>query len=433
MRHILKVSLLLAVFNCALVYAAIEHRSGVTLVHGDLNVKDASHIFNGGIMFHKGSAAISISPGLNDLDLNTNFLTNNSIRIRGGNPANGKVLVSDTNGLASWQNLASVPGGGDFTNFGDLAFADRSFGNTNEFSLGLLTSNVNRLDISSNGLIAVNPTKTNSDFIFRGTNDQNLFGAYSFIDRVAVGTNNPEAKMHIAGDEQVQLGVSTGANLVLDSLGRISARSGAVSGLLTLQDTSNASIRIGNISGAGRLGVGVAPTTSLDVADKLRINGGLPSVGKFLISDANGLGTWQFNNFPGPQGPRGPTGPKGEPGLQGPPGATGPKGPVGFQGPQGPQGPKGSRGPLGPIQCSTFVSTKFGINTTSHSIVCPADRVRVTGGVRCRGAASASRYMIRESKPVGSNIWEGSCQPLAGSLISEVTVDVYAVCCNRLL
>lgn len=432
MRYIFKTSLVVALlFSCGSAFASFESNSGSSTIRASLNSQDPVSIFNGGLMFHKGGSVVSLIPDANDLNLSSNFFSNNQIRIRGGNPANGRILVSDANGLATWQDPSSVPAGGDFTNFGDLATADRSFGNNSNFAMNLSTSNVNRVNVSPSGSVVINPTKTISDFIIQGRNDGNLLRVVGVTDRLGIGTSSPATKLHLAGNETAQIGNSSGANLVIDPVNGISSKSAANPGLLTLQDTSNAKIRIGTNSGLGQLGIGVAPTAGLDLASNMRISQSLPAPGKYLISDNNGLGSWQFNNFPGPVGPQGPRGPQGEPGLQGPPGAAGPRGPVGFQGPQGPQGPKGPRGPAGPIPCSTFSSAKVGINTTTHAIVCPADRVRVTGGVRCRGSAAASRYMIRESKPVGSNIWQGACQPLAGSLISEVTVDVYVVCCHR--
>lgn len=97
--------------------------------------------------------------------------------------------------------------------------------------------------------------------------------------------------------------------------------------------------------------VTVHPTGITEFNGQVQINGGTPGLGKILVSDANGLATWQTGPL-GPAGPQGPIGPTGATGPQGPiglTGATGPQGPIGLTGATGPQGPIGATGPQGPI------------------------------------------------------------------------------------
>ncbi|MBK7692302.1 MAG: tail fiber domain-containing protein [Bacteroidetes bacterium] len=102
--------------------------------------------------------------------------------------------------------------------------------------------------------------------------------------------------------------------------------------------------------------VTIHPNSNVEFAGQVKINGGSPALGSVLVSDANGLATWQAPPLgpqgpagpTGPTGPQGPTGPTGSQGPTGPPGLTGPQGPTGSQGPTGPQGPTGAAGPQGP-------------------------------------------------------------------------------------
>ncbi|MBL4755339.1 MAG: hypothetical protein JKY52_17305, partial [Flavobacteriales bacterium] len=75
------------------------------------------------------------------------------IKITGGTPGVNKVLTSDAAGLATWQ----VPSGpaADYSNGGEAGLADRTLGNTDNFDLGFLTNNINRLHIQNDGNVGI--------------------------------------------------------------------------------------------------------------------------------------------------------------------------------------------------------------------------------------------------------------------------------------
>lgn len=58
--------------------------------------------------------------------------------------------------------VACTSSGGDFANGGDVAGADRTLGNTDNFDLGFITNNLNRLHIENGGNIGIGTTSPNA-------------------------------------------------------------------------------------------------------------------------------------------------------------------------------------------------------------------------------------------------------------------------------
>jgi len=69
-------------------------------------------------------------------------------------------------------------------------------------------------------------------------------------------------------------------------------------GDLSLQTSETTRISVSNSTGNVGIGVGPPAVAKLEVAGQLKINGGAPAAGKFLMSDANGLGTWEYASNP---------------------------------------------------------------------------------------------------------------------------------------
>ncbi len=70
-------------------------------------------------------------------------------------PTAGHVLTADATGNATWQ---AASGSGDFSNGGDAGGADRTLGNTDNYDLGFLTNNTNRLHIQNDGNVGIGTT-----------------------------------------------------------------------------------------------------------------------------------------------------------------------------------------------------------------------------------------------------------------------------------
>lgn len=83
---------------------------------------------------------------------------NGLVRIAGGNPGNGKVLVSDATGIASWQNLSGASGAlanwSIVGNSGMLA-STNFIGTTDANPLVIRTNNAEQLRIDTTGNLGI--------------------------------------------------------------------------------------------------------------------------------------------------------------------------------------------------------------------------------------------------------------------------------------
>lgn len=391
--------------------ASIVAENDQNTFSGDLVSSADINIVNGSLLFLRDANLISLTPDTDNLVLNSSLSINQQIRIRGGNPANGRVLSSDANGLAEWVELNAAPGGGDFTNFGDTAIADRSFGNQDAFAMDLLTNGISRINASASGDIVFNPNSQNSDLMIQGLNSSDLVFADASANNLSFGIRGADAKLQVNGS--MLLGSIAGPNLNFDENG-IQASDNSTATTLLLQDHANGRVRIGTNDGAGQLGVGTDdPTASIDINGLLKIRGGNPGANFSLVSDANGVGTWEPITFAGDQGEKGNTGPKGFPGQQGD---------FGLQGDKGPDGDDG----LISGACTTVSrSQTFNSNVTA---TCPPGTIRTAGGVRCN-SPPGGRYIIDRSEPIGFDSWRGRCELLDGGG-RLLNIEVRVLCCG---
>jgi collagen type VII alpha len=194
--------------------------------------------------------------------------------------------------------------------------------------------------------------------------------AVTRLGNVGIGTNQPNSKLHVKGDVNIDNNLYVAGDLTTNNIKINKPNKLIFSGndndpyylqkigntdsnhlRLTINDNSNESLQIwGNSCGTtGCGGEGI-------LQHKFDAGGNTYHKGKVTAEDKICIGNTCINendlkemlkNEPGPPGPRGHQGPQGSSGSQGPRGHTGSSGPRGYQGPQGSSGSQGPRGPAG--------------------------------------------------------------------------------------
>ena len=78
--------------------------------------------------------------------------TASQFKITGG--TTGQALTTDGNGLLSFTTVGGggSGGSGDFSDGGEAGTANRTLGNTDAFAFGIETNNINRLNITADGI-----------------------------------------------------------------------------------------------------------------------------------------------------------------------------------------------------------------------------------------------------------------------------------------
>ncbi len=253
--------------------------------------------------------------GVNDPDAKLEI--NGQIKITGGTPGANKVLTSDANGLASWQETAE-----GVTNINDLSDAK-----TQSTSLFIGTSSGNSTTTSGTGNTAIgqlalvsnssgdNNTAIGYQALNRNTSSNNVaIGALSLQLNTSGQSNNAigsgALSRNTTGFDNTAIGTNA---LYKSSTGSKNIAIGNNAGYSAYSTSGN--IFIGHSAGyyetgSNKLYIDNTTTTAplvygefdndllkingkLEVTSTLKIQGGSPGDGKVLTSDANGLATWQ--------------------------------------------------------------------------------------------------------------------------------------------
>lgn len=217
--------------------------------------------------------------GVGVLNPDARLHVNGQMKITGGNPANGKVLTSDANGLASWQAPTAGPQGPQGVQ--GVAGPQGLPGSAN---ISGTTNYVVKFNGTTSG--------TNSLIYDNGTN-------------IGIGTSAPVAPLHLHKSgliSEIRLtnsttGSSSNDGLIIGAVGNAVAITNKEASLLEFGTNNGTDL---SISASGDVGVGTsAPQAKLDVNGQIKIGGGNPGAGKVLTSDANGLATWDILNGSG--------------------------------------------------------------------------------------------------------------------------------------
>jgi len=217
---------------------------------------------------------------------------NGTLEITGGNPGEGKVLVSDADGKASWdyaagaQSINQLTDGktlgkslylgeesGDHeieetesTGVGYQSLLNNSGFYNNAFGYGSMFSNTDGFDNTAFGRISMSNNTTG---------DRN------------VGIGNGTLNLNKTGDNNTAIGAYAGANTPDDISGSVFIGQSA-----GYNATESNQLYIENSSSETPLIGGDFSTDEVVINGTLQITGGNPDAGKVLVSDSEGKASW---------------------------------------------------------------------------------------------------------------------------------------------
>jgi hypothetical protein len=248
-------------------------------------------------------------------DFSTNQVDiNGTIKITGGTPGNGKVLTSDADGLASWEDNT---GATELDNLSDASsdassvFIGEGSGNNDDGNNYNTAVGFETLNLCSSGLNNSALGYQALAFLTEGSNNT-AFGVRSLYDNTTGSKNTAYGRGTLAnnteGVDNVGLGYQTlvynstgNNNTAVGSNAGYSAAGNNYSGCIFLgysagyQNTSDNKLYIDNSSTTSPLIGGDFSTKQVDINGTLKITGGTPGNGKVLTSDADGLASWEYS------------------------------------------------------------------------------------------------------------------------------------------
>ena len=231
------------------------------------------------------------------LEYNTTGYSNTSL---GNSALTDNTTGSSNTALGSYALLFNTIGSSN-TAIGDAALFANGAGNYN-IGLGQLAGS-SLLSGNNNIFIGYNAQPNISTSASNQLNIGNWI--YGNNGNIGIGVSNPLAKLHINGIYRIDsvnpligtLSFGDSYDIVYDG-GSDSTfffkNNGSIVDPLAGTVFKNASLQdILYIANSGNVGIGIAPTATLDVNGQVKIRGGTPGVGKVLVSDATGLASWQ--------------------------------------------------------------------------------------------------------------------------------------------
>lgn len=221
---------------------------------------------------------------------------NGTLEITGGNPADGKVLVSDATGKASWEYVAGAQNinqlndaktNGKSLYMGEEA-GDNDTQDTESTGIGY-QSLLNNTGLYNNAIGYASLFSNTDGF------DNTAFGRIAMSNNTIgnrnVGFGNSTLNGNKSGSDNTAIGAYAGANTPDNISGSIFIGSSA-----GYNATENNKLYIENSSSETPLIGGDFATDEVVINGTLQITGGDPGAGKVLVSDANGKASWSHSS-----------------------------------------------------------------------------------------------------------------------------------------
>jgi len=282
----------------------IGYNIDAPVADGDYQLNIGNLIFANGVD-GEGATLSSGNVGIGVVNPSAKLEVNGQVKITGGSPGSGKILVSNADGLASWDSIAHTMLYDADSN--TLVQVEK---NSNEDKIRFKTGGTEHF-VFDNGRINV---KNTGSSVFLGdsaglnddlTSNKNVFIGDNAGRVNSTGHNNTAVGYHAmyynsTGSNNTTLGYEAGQNISEGSnnivIGyKISApsRTGnnrmSIGNLIYGTDVDG----IGTYLSSGNVGIGVSsPSAKLEVNGQVKITGGSPGSGKILVSNADGLASW---------------------------------------------------------------------------------------------------------------------------------------------
>ena len=202
---------------------------------------------------------------------------NGTIKITGGTPGNGKILTSDANGLASWEEN---PGATSLNDLSDaIAVSTNVFIGTHS---GATSINLGNTALGYSSLHS-NTTGSNNVAIGKSAGYVNTSGT----GNTAVGEES--LFYNSIGINNTAIGKSAGQG----SLGNSYSGCVFLGNEAGFHNTEDDKLYIENSNSPTPLIGGDFDDRQVDINGTIKITGGTPGSGKVLTSDADGLSSWE--------------------------------------------------------------------------------------------------------------------------------------------
>jgi hypothetical protein len=213
--------------------------------------------------------ATQVGVGIGTTNPSAKLDVNGQIKISGGTPGAGKVLMSDAAGLATWQ----APAIGTVS--GTVNYLPKFTPNSTSLGNSLLSESGTTVSAAAATFDVASSQNGNVTMMVRNTNTTGNVG-------LELRTNSA------AGVQFIDFTSAAVNSTTPDYTFRQSATAAAFT-------IGSSSVPISlNVLNTGQVGIAGAATTSaaLTVNGLIKITGGAPGANKILVSDVNGVGSW---------------------------------------------------------------------------------------------------------------------------------------------
>lgn len=235
--------------------------------------------------------------GIGTATPDTNLHVIGAIKMVDGNQGTGKVMVSDANGVGSWQTIAGATPAWNLTGNSGTAAGTNFIGTTDAIDWVIKTNNTERARVFSAGQLGVGVTTAPTATLDVTGNNSGAVALNLRSGNVTLGDTSKQIVFsynststyrhsirtrHSSSGSLDGLGFGNAIDFYIWKIGQSSSAYGSTR-VMTLES-----------NGAGRVGIGTSlPDTTLHVIGAIKMVDGNQGTGKLMVSDANGVAGWQ--------------------------------------------------------------------------------------------------------------------------------------------